>query len=95
MDRLPPFKHSLDSHGHLQTTKHELNKIIKEDIYRQNIQVIRIAPPSGLKPKMAFYANHFMELRDNLIIHPPSMHPHLMDRLEIPLGQFQVGSHQL
>jgi hypothetical protein len=27
--------------------------------------------PRGLRPKMAFYAEHFMELRDGLIVQPP------------------------
>jgi len=47
-----------------------MNKIIREDIYRQYIQVTWVDPPHKLKPKMAFYAKHFMEMRDELIIRP-------------------------
>jgi hypothetical protein len=34
IDRLPPFRYSLDAPGHLLPTRHVLNKIIRDDIYR-------------------------------------------------------------
>jgi hypothetical protein len=37
MDRLPPFRYSLDALGQLLPTGQELNRIIKDDIYRQFI----------------------------------------------------------
>lgn len=37
IDRLPLFRYSLDALGHLLPTRHELNKIIREDIYKQFI----------------------------------------------------------
>jgi len=95
MDRLPTFRYSLDAPGHLLPTKQELNKIIRDNIYRQYIQVTWIAPPGGLSPKLAFYAEHFMALRDDLIVRPSYTHRHWMRALKIPLGQFWVGSHWL
>ena len=44
---------------------------------------------------MAFYAKHFLELRDRLIIQPQHTFHHWMHALHIPLGQFRVGSHRL
>jgi hypothetical protein len=35
MDRLPPFRYSLDALGHLLPTRQEMNTIIIEDIYRK------------------------------------------------------------
>ena len=37
LDRLPPFQYSLDAPGHLLPVRQELNKIIREDIYKQFI----------------------------------------------------------
>jgi hypothetical protein len=44
---------------------------------------------------MAFYAEHFMDLRDGLIVRPYYTLRHWMHALRIPLGQFRVGSHIL
>jgi hypothetical protein len=70
MDRLPPFRYSLDAPGHLLPTRQEMNTIIREDIYRQFVQVTWINPQGGLRPKMAFYVEHFMVMRDGLIVRP-------------------------
>ena len=70
LDRLPPFRYSLDAPGHLLPTRHELNKIIMDDIYRQFVHITWVNPQGGLCPKMAFYAEHFLELRDRLIVRP-------------------------
>ena len=70
LDCLPPFQYSLDAPGHLLPIRQELNKIIREDIYKQLVQVTWINPPRGLRPKMAFYAEHFLEIRDGLIVQP-------------------------
>jgi hypothetical protein len=66
-----PSIYSLDDAGHLFPNKQELNGIIEENIYRQYIQVTWIASLGGLRPKMAFYAEHFLELRDGLIVRTP------------------------
>jgi len=42
-----------------------------------------------------FYADHFMELRERLIVWLPYIHHHWMHALRIPLGRFRVGSHRL
>ena len=65
------------------------------DIYKQFVQVPWINPPRGLRPKMAFYAGHFLEIRDGLIVQPKYTFRHWMHALRIPLGQFRVGSHRL
>jgi hypothetical protein len=48
-----------------------MNRIIRDDIYRQYILVTWLDPPSGLKPEMAFYVKHFLMLRNGLIVQPP------------------------
>ena len=70
LDRLPPFRYALDVPGHLLPTRQELHKIIREDIYRQFVQVTWVNPVGGLHPKMAFYIEHFLELRGGLIVRP-------------------------
>jgi hypothetical protein len=95
MDRLPPFRYSLDAPGHLLPTKQEMNTIIQEDIYKQFVHVTWINPQGGLRPKMAFYVEHFMVMRDGLIVRPHYTLRHWMHSLWIPLGQFKVGSHRL
>ena len=95
LDRLPPFRYSLDAPGHLLPTRQELNKIIREDIYRQFIQVTSVNAPRGLHPKMAFYTENFLQLIDGFIIRPKYMFHHQMHALHIPLGQFRVGSHRV
>jgi hypothetical protein len=95
LDRLPPFRYSLDAPSHLLPTKKELNKIIRDDIYRQFVQIIWANPQGGLRPKMAFYAEHFLELRDGLTVQPQYTLRHWMHALCIQLGQFRVGSHRL
>jgi hypothetical protein len=71
MDHLPSFKYSLDALGHLLPNKWKRNGITREDIYKQYIQFSWITPPTGLKPKMAFCAKQFMELRGSLIVQCP------------------------
>jgi hypothetical protein len=44
---------------------------------------------------MSFYLEHFLELRDGIIVWPPYTHRHWIHSLKIPLGQLQVGSHRL
>ena len=95
IDRLPLFRYSLDAPGHLLPTRQKLNKIIRDDIYRQFIQTTWVNPQGGLRPKMAFYAEHFLELQDGLIVRPQYTFCHWMHTLRIPLGQFRVGSHRL
>jgi hypothetical protein len=85
-NRLPPFKYSLDAPGHILPTRQVLNKIIKDDIYMQFIQITWVNPPSGLRPKMAFYAEHFLELRNGLIVRPQYTLRHWVHDLCIPLG---------
>lgn len=49
----------------------------------------------GCVQKMAFYAEHCLEIRDGLIIRPQYTFQHWMHALRIPLGQLRVGSHRL
>jgi len=70
LNYLPPFKYSLNAPSHLLPTKQELNKIIGDDTYTQFIQITWVGTEGGLCPKMAFYAKHFLELRDELIVQP-------------------------
>jgi hypothetical protein len=82
---------------HLATSYRQdmLNKIIRDDIYRQFIQITWVNPPGGLHPKMAFYAEHFLELRDGFIVQPHYTLRHWAHALSIPLGQFILSSHRL
>ena len=95
IDHLPPSQYSLDAPDHLLPTRQELNKIIREDVYKQFVQVTWVNPPGGLRPKMAFYVEHFLEIIDGLIFQPQYTFRHWMHALRIPLGQLRVGSHRL
>lgn len=44
---------------------------------------------------MAFYTDHFLELRDRFIIRPHYMFCHWIHALHIPLSQFNIDSHRL
>lgn len=70
LDRLPPFQYSLNAPSHLLPTRQELDKIIREDIYKKFIQFTWVNPPRGLRPKMTFYVENFLELRDKFIVLP-------------------------
>lgn len=85
----------MNASGHLLLPKQEFNNIIRGDIERQYIHITWIAPIRGLKPKMALYAEHFMELKGDLIVWPPCMVQHWMHGLRIRLGQFLLGSHHI
>jgi len=54
--------YSLNAPGHVLSTRQGLNRITLDDIYREYITWID--PLGGLRPKITFYADHFMELRD-------------------------------
>jgi hypothetical protein len=45
--------------------------------------------------KMAFYVEHFLELRDGRIVQQQYTLCHSMHDPRIPLGQFRMGSHRL
>jgi hypothetical protein len=72
-----------------------LNTIIRDDIYRQFIQITWVNPPGGLRPKMTFYIEHFLKLRDGLIIRSPYTFHHWAHALRISPGQLRVESHRL
>jgi hypothetical protein len=95
INHLPLFWYSLDALGHLLPIRKVLNKIIRDDIYRQFIQITCFIHPGGLPPKMAFYAKHFLELEDGFIVRPQYTLWHWEHALRIPVGQFRVGSHRL
>jgi hypothetical protein len=88
-ERLPPFKYSLDASVHLLPPRQIVNRDIREDIYRLYIQVTWTSPPTSLGSKMSFYLEHFLELRDGIIVHPPYTYRHWMHSLKIPLGQLR------
>jgi hypothetical protein len=48
IDRLSSFRFSLDAPNHLLLTRQVLNKIIKDDIHRQFIQITWVNPPGEL-----------------------------------------------
>jgi hypothetical protein len=72
-----------------------MNSIIGDDIHRQFMRVTWINPQGRLHLKMAFYAKHFMDLRDELVVPTNYTLRHSMHALHIPLGQFRVVSHRL
>jgi len=61
IDQLPPFRYSMDAPGHPLPTRQELNRIIKDDIYKQFVQVTWTNPQGKLRPKMAFYVENYIE----------------------------------
>ena len=86
MEQLPPYKYSLDVPSQLLTTRHELNKIIKDGIYRPFIHIAWVNPKCKLHPKMVYYLEHFMEMRDKLIIRPQYNSWQWLRALYISLG---------
>lgn len=95
IDQLPPSRYSLDASGYLLPTRQELNKIIRDDIYKQFIQITWDNPHDKLFPKMAFYVEHFLEMRDELINRPQYTLHHWLHAPYIPLEQFIMDSHRL
>lgn len=73
----------MDAPGDLLPTKQELNKIIRDGIYKQFVQTTWTNPRRGLHSKMAFYVKHFMEARDELIIQPSYISHQARDELII------------
>jgi hypothetical protein len=63
-----------------------LNKIIKDEIYRRFIHITWVTSPGGLCPKMAFYVENFLKLRDGLIARPHFTFCHWVPALCIPLN---------
>jgi hypothetical protein len=72
IDHLPPFKYSPNTPVRLLSNKYELNRIIREHMIKLFNQVTWVDPPRGLSPKMAFYVENFLELRNGLIVRPPT-----------------------
>jgi hypothetical protein len=94
-EHLPLFSFSLYPPCHLLLTRQVLNQAIREDIYRLYIQVTWTSPSTSLGLKMFFYLEHFLELRNGIIISPPYTCRHWMHSLRIPFGQLWVRSHRL
>jgi hypothetical protein len=89
MDLLPPFRYSLNAPDYLLPIRWEMNTIIQEDIYKQFVHVTWINPQGWLRPKMAFYVEHFMVMKDGVIVRPHYNDytlRHWMHSLWIPLG---------
>lgn len=74
MDRLLPFKYSMDAPGHLLHTRQELKRILLDDIYRHYVGHLNKPSrqvTSELHPKMTSYAQHFIKVRDGLSLSNP------------------------
>ena len=95
MDHLPPFQFSLDALAHLLPSRWELNEHVRLDIYRCYITATWVNPPGGLRPRMSFYATHFLEISDGIITRPDYLSRRWSHALQISLGSFRVGSHCL
>jgi hypothetical protein len=52
-------------------------------------------PIGGLHPKMAFYIEHFLVIKDGIIVPLSYLSQHSCHALCISLGSFRVGSHWL
>ena len=74
IDRLPPYQFTLDALAHLLPSRQELNEHVRQDIYRQYITTTWCHPPGGLRPKMAFYAEHFLEIQDCIVVRPTNLY---------------------
>ena len=61
MDHLPPFQFSLDAPAHLLPSRQELNEHVRLDIYRLYISTTCVNPLGGLRPRMSFYVENFLE----------------------------------
>ena len=95
IDHLPPFQFSLDAPAHLLPSRQELNEHVRLDIYRCYITATWVNPPGGLRPRMSFYATHFLEISDGIITRPSYLSRRWSHALRISLGSFRVGSHRL
>ena len=95
IDRLPPYQFSLDALAHLLPSRQELNEHVRQDIYRQYITTTCSNPPGGLRPKMAFYAKHFLEIQDGIIVRLAYLYQCWNHVLWFSLSSFKVGSHSL
>ena len=96
IDNLPPLIYSLDAPPWSTPAEHAWVEWNHERGYHYTVYSGCLGRPTGggLNPKMAFYAEHFMELRDSLIVRPPyTFGTGCMLLGSIPLGQFRVGSH--
>jgi hypothetical protein len=76
LEFLPPFGNSLHVPGHLLPTRQDLTEAISEDICILYIMVTQTSPPKSLGQKMSFNLDHFLELWDGIIVHPPYTHRH-------------------
>ncbi len=68
IDRLPPYQFSLDAPAHFLPSRQELNEHFQQDIYRQYITTTWSNPSGGLRPRMAFYAEHFLEIQNGIVV---------------------------
>ena len=95
IDRLPPYQFSLDAPAHLLPSRQELNEHVRQDIYKQYITTTWCHPPGGLRPKMAFYAEHFLVIQDGIVVRRAYLYRRWNHALRFSLGSFRVGSHRL
>ena len=95
IDRLPPYQFLLDAPTHLLPSRQVLNEHVRQDIYRQYITTTWCHPSGGLRPKMAFYAEHFLVIQDGIVVRPAYLDRHWNHALRFSLGSFRVGSHRL
>ena len=58
-------------------------------------QLLGVIPRGGLRPKMAFYAEHFLEIQDGIVARPAYLYRRWNHALRFSLGSFRVGSHRL
>ena len=95
IDRLPLCQFLLNALAHLLPSWQELNEHVRLDIYRQYITTTWVNPPSCLRSRMSFYAEHFLEIFDVIIVRPSYLFRRWSHTLRIFLGSFRVGSHRL
>lgn len=96
MDRLPPFRYSLDDPRLCwEMTRHEISQVIRADLLQLHTYRTWIYP-TRLPTKMATYRDHFLRISDDgLITSPGYTGTHLSHSLRISLGQLRVSSHRL
>lgn len=94
MDRLLPFKYSMDAPGHLLHTRQELKRILLDDIYRHYVGHLNKPSRQVTSEDDLLRSTLHKSEGWTLIIQPTYNSCQWAHSLSVPLGQFQVGSHR-
>lgn len=91
---LPPFRYSLNALGHLWLNKQEMNRIIRDDIFMQYVQVTWLELLVGFEAQDGVLCRPLYGAQRCPHCSTPLTLQHWMHVLRIPLCHFQVGLHR-